>query len=217
MTGTEAARSLVFPDPPIIAILRAGSAHRFGAAAEVLCEAGIRVVELTLTTPGALEALAGVRDRVPADVVLGMGSVLTTEDVDASLHAGAQCLFTPMYRPDVIARAVGLGIPIVAGAATPTEIFNAYESGASAVKVFPASQLGGPGYLRAVRAPLPAIPLLPTGGIGVHDVGAYLRAGAAAVGLGGPLLGDALKDGGDLEALAARTREVVASSKAAKA
>jgi 2-dehydro-3-deoxyphosphogluconate aldolase/(4S)-4-hydroxy-2-oxoglutarate aldolase len=215
MTGAAATGSL-FPDPPVIAILRGRSAGRFGAVTEVLCEAGVRVVELTLTTPGALEALAGIRAQVPADIVLGMGSVLTKEDVDASVHAGAQCLFTPTYLPEVVARAVEVGVPIVAGAATPTEIFNAYASGASAVKVFPASQLGGPQYLRAVRAPLPEVPLVPTGGVGVRDVAAYLAAGAAAVGLGGPLLGDALDDGGDLHELAARAREVVASSKAAK-
>jgi 2-dehydro-3-deoxyphosphogluconate aldolase/(4S)-4-hydroxy-2-oxoglutarate aldolase len=210
MTGT------LFPSP-IVAILRGRSAQRLCEAAELLYESGVRVIELTLTTPGALPALTDLRGRLPGDVVLGMGSVLTERDVEVSVAAGAGCLFTPTCRPNVIEVAGEHAVPIVAGAATPTEIYDAYASGASAVKVFPAAQLGGPGYLRAVRGPLPDVPLVPTGGVGVEDVDGYLAAGAVAVGLGGPLVGDALEPDGDLEALAQRARAAVAAAGAVRA
>ncbi|GAB2961686.1 2-dehydro-3-deoxy-phosphogluconate aldolase [Amycolatopsis acidiphila] len=200
----------MFPRPEVIAILRAASADRFREVAELLYETGVRVIELTLTTPGAVDALADLRARLPGDVVLGMGTVLTEADVEVSVAAGAGCLFTPTCRPNVIEVAGDRGVPIVAGAATPTEIYDAYAAGASAVKVFPAAQLGGPGFLRAIRAPLPAPPLVPTGGVEISDVGEYFAAGAAAVGLGSPLLGDALQDGG-LGALADRVRVALAA------
>ena len=102
-----------------------------------------------------------------------------------------------------------MGVPVIPGALTPTEILQAWRAGASAVKVFPAAQAGGPAYLKAVRAPLPDIPLLPTGGIAVSEAAAYLRAGAIAVGVGNPLLGDAGEDGGDLAALRERADRLV--------
>ncbi|MFF5988456.1 MULTISPECIES: bifunctional 4-hydroxy-2-oxoglutarate aldolase/2-dehydro-3-deoxy-phosphogluconate aldolase [Prauserella] len=206
----------LFGRPEVIAILRAASADRVPEVAELVYRAGVRVIELTLTTPEAAAALAELRERLPDDAVLGMGSVRTELDVEVSVDAGAQCLFTPTCRPDVIELAVDRGVPIVSGAATPTEIYDAHAAGAAAVKVFPAAHLGGPGFLRAVRGPLPDVPLVPTGGVDVDDVGAYLAAGAAAVGLGGELLGDALR-GGDLDALAARVRTALAARDAVAA
>ena len=144
---------------------------------------------------------------------LQVGRVLYEAGVRA-VAAGAAYLVAPDFRPEMVAFAVGRGIPVVPGALTPTEVAAAWAAGATAVKVFPVSAVGGPAYVKAVRAPLPEVPLVPTGGVGIDDIGAYLAAGAAAVGLGAPLLGDAGDAGGDLAALADRARRAVAATRA---
>jgi 2-dehydro-3-deoxyphosphogluconate aldolase/(4S)-4-hydroxy-2-oxoglutarate aldolase len=133
-------------------------------------------------------------------------------DAELAVAAGAGYLVAPDLRPEVVGWAVGRGLPVVPGALTPTEVAAAWGAGATAVKVFPVSAVGGAAYVRAVRAPLPEVPLVPTGGVGVDDIGAYLDAGAVAVGLGSPLLGDAGDPGGDLAALADRARRAVAAA-----
>jgi 2-dehydro-3-deoxyphosphogluconate aldolase/(4S)-4-hydroxy-2-oxoglutarate aldolase len=140
-----------------------------------------------------------------------MGTVLTADEVDRAVDAGARFVVSPSVVPEVIEAAQRHGIASYPGALTPTEIHTAWRAGATAVKLFPAGTLG-PSYLTAVRAPLPDVPLVPTGGVDVEAVGAWLDAGAVAVGLGGPLIGDALKPGGDLDALAERARAVCAAA-----
>jgi 2-dehydro-3-deoxyphosphogluconate aldolase / (4S)-4-hydroxy-2-oxoglutarate aldolase len=197
---------------PVVAILRAATADRFAEVARVLRDAGVRNLELTLTSRGALAAFAGVRAELPDGVLLGVGTVRSAADVDAAVDAGAAYLVTPLLRPEVVARAVQRQVPVIAGALTPSEIDAAWAAGAAAVKVFPVSAVGGPAYVTAVRAPLPEVPLVPTGGVGLDDVGAYLAAGAVAVGGGSPLLGDAGQAGGDLDRLADRARRAVAAA-----
>ena len=197
---------------PVVAILRAATADRFAEVARVLRDAGVRNLELTLTSRGALAAFAGVRAELPDGVLLGVGTVRSAADVDAAVDAGAAYLVTPLLRPDVVARAVQRQIPVIAGALTPSEIDAAWAAGAAAVKVFPVSAVGGPAYVAAVRAPLPEVPLVPTGGVRIDDIGAYLAAGAVAVGVGSPLLGDAGEVGGDLDRLADRARRAVAAA-----
>lgn len=189
----------------VIAVLRAADATRFGAIAGVLAEAGIRCIEFTLSSHGALDALRTCAADLAPGVELGAGTVLDAEMAQAAVDAGATYLLAPATCPDVVARGVALGVPVIPGAFTPSEILAAWRSGASAVKVFPAS-VGGPEYLRAVAAPLPSIPLVPTGGISVEAAPGYLAAGALAVGLGGPLVGD----GRDLGALRDRAQRLVA-------
>jgi 2-dehydro-3-deoxyphosphogluconate aldolase/(4S)-4-hydroxy-2-oxoglutarate aldolase len=195
----------------IVAILRADNADRAEAVVDVLVEAGVRSLELTLTTTGALEVVERLAARVPAEVEVGVGTVLTAADVDRSVDAGARFVVSPSVEPDVIGAALRHGIASYPGAFTPTEITAAWKAGASAVKLFPAGPLG-PGYLKAVRAPLPDIPVVPTGGVDVDAVGDWLDAGAVAVGMGSPLIGDALTADGDLGALAARARSVCAAA-----
>jgi 2-dehydro-3-deoxyphosphogluconate aldolase / (4S)-4-hydroxy-2-oxoglutarate aldolase len=197
---------------PVVAILRAATADRFAEVARVLRDAGVANLELTLTSGGALAAFAGVRAELPDGVLLGVGTVRSAADVDAAVDAGAAYLVTPLFRPDVVARAKQRRVPVIAGALTPSEIDAAWAAGAAAVKVFPVSAVGGPAYVTAVRAPLPEVPLVPTGGVGLDDVGAYLAAGAVAVGVGSPLLGDAGEAGGDLDRLADRARRAVAAA-----
>lgn len=189
----------------VIAVLRASDATRFGALAAVLAEAGIHCIEFTLSSEGALEALAAFAADLPPGVELGAGTVLDADMAQAAVDAGASYLLAPAVCPDVVARGVALGVPVIPGAFTPSEILGAWRSGASAVKLFPASA-GGPDYLRAVAAPLPGIPLVPSGGISVEAAPEYLAAGALAVGLGGPLIGD----GRDLGALRDRVQRLLA-------
>jgi 2-dehydro-3-deoxyphosphogluconate aldolase / (4S)-4-hydroxy-2-oxoglutarate aldolase len=195
----------------VVAILRAEDTGRAEAVVDVLVEHGIRCLELTLTTKGAVETVERLAGRVPAEVELGVGTVLTAANVDRCVDAGARFVVSPSVDAQVVAAALRRGIASYPGAMTPTEIHAAWTAGATAVKLFPAGSLGI-GHLTAVRAPLPHIPLLPTGGVAVDAVGAWLRAGAVAVGMGSPLIGDALDPGGDLGALAERTRQVCAQA-----
>jgi 2-dehydro-3-deoxyphosphogluconate aldolase/(4S)-4-hydroxy-2-oxoglutarate aldolase len=189
---------------PVVAILRAADAERFLEVGRVLYEAGLRAVEVTLTSKGALAAFAKLAEELPEDALLGVGTVRSPEQASQAVDAGAAYLVAPDFRPPVVAWAAERGVPVVPGALTPTEVAAAWSAGATAVKVFPVSAVGGPAYVKAVRAPLPEVPLVPTGGVGIDDIGAYLAAGAAAVGVGSPLLGDAGDPGGDLAALADR-------------
>jgi 2-dehydro-3-deoxyphosphogluconate aldolase / (4S)-4-hydroxy-2-oxoglutarate aldolase len=197
---------------PVVAILRAADAGRFLEVGRVLYEGGVRAIEVALTSEGALAAFGRLREELPGDALLGVGTVRSAGDAERAVDAGAAYLVAPDLRPEMVGFAVGRGIPVVPGALTPTEVAAAWAAGATAVKVFPVSAVGGPGYVKAVRAPLPEVPLVPTGGVGIDDIGAYLAAGAAAVGLGSPLLGDAGDPGGDLGALADRARRAVAAA-----
>ena len=190
----------------IVAILRAPTADGFAAVADVLIDAGITALEVTLTSRGALEALAGLRRQLPQSVALGAGTVLTPDDAKAAVDAGAEFLISPVFDPALVAAAE---VPFYPGTSTPTELYAAHRAGAPLVKLFPAAGLG-PGFLRNVRAPLPQINVMPTGGIKLEDVADWLLAGARAVGLGGPLVGDAAA-GGNLKALAARARHAVSA------
>lgn len=192
---------------PVVAILRSSSADRFPEVADTLRQGGIRAIEFTLTTPGVLAALREYTQDLPDGLTLGAGTVTTPREAEAAVAAGAEYLITPATQPEVIAEARRLGVPVLPGALTPTEILTAWHAGASMVKLFPAA-VGGPEYLRAVRAPLPGVPLVPTGGIDLDDAPGYLRAGATALGMGSPLVGDACESG-DLSALADRTARLV--------
>jgi len=167
---------------------------RLGAGAPLVdaCRAAVRgglsVLEITLTTPGALEAMAVLaRD---AGVIAGGGTVLTREDARAVAEAGGRFALSPTFDPEVIDEAHRLGLLAVPGAATATEILAAYRAGARLVKVFPAAALGGPAYLRAIRGPLPDIPLVPTNGITSETIRDYVAAGAVAGGGGGEVFPD---------------------------
>ncbi|MET9318188.1 2-dehydro-3-deoxyphosphogluconate aldolase [Kribbella sp. NPDC003505] len=156
--------------------------------ADVLADAGVRFVEITLGTPECLATLQRWRTTVPMRV--GAGSVRRPSQVADALAAGAQFLVTPTTRPEVLASAVGCSVPIACGALTPSEIESAYESGASLVKVFPVHAIGGPDYIRAVRAPMPDVPLMPVGNCSVDVAAVYAGLGCAAVGIGSGLVND---------------------------
>ena len=192
----------------IVAILRSDNTTHFSAAVHTLAEAGVCLIELALTTPGAPAALTALSQRLPRGVHLGAGTVTSPELAQQAIDCGATFLVTPSCSPTVIEYARSRGIPILSGALTPTEVGTAWEAGATAVKLFPAS-IGGPAYCRALREPLPMIPLIPTGGVGAANAADYLAAGALALGVGRSLTGDAT-EGGSLAALAERAATLVA-------
>lgn len=186
----------------IVAILRGTDVDATVAAARTLLAAGIHALEIALTLDGAEEAIAQVVADAPAEALVGAGTVLTEVDADRAVAAGAQFLVTPTLTASV-EYAIRQGIGVLPGAYTPTEIQRGLDLGAAAVKLFPASALG-PGFVKAVRDPLPGARIIPVGGVSVESIPAYLQAGAFGFGVGGPLVGDAARPGGDLTALTTR-------------
>ncbi|GAB2873038.1 bifunctional 4-hydroxy-2-oxoglutarate aldolase/2-dehydro-3-deoxy-phosphogluconate aldolase [Streptomyces mayteni] len=187
----------------LVAIVRGDDQEAALRSVVTLAEEGVRLIEVSLTTPGAVEVIRrAIRETGPA-AVIGAGTVVTPEEALRARDAGASWMVTPALGGG-LERAVALGVPVLAGALTPTEAVAATGAGAHAVKLFPAS-LGGPGYLRALRDPLPDVPFVPVGGVNAELAPAYFAAGAVAIGVGSPLLGDAA-DGGDPDALRQRAR-----------
>lgn len=210
VSGAEGGRRPALPAAlcasRIVAVLRGDDPARVVEAGVALHEAGITCLEATFTTPAAADAVAELVRRLPGASV-GAGTVLEPAQADEALRAGATFLVTPAPCVDVVAAGVAAGVPVLAGAFTPGEVLAAWRAGASAVKIFPAAT-GGPGHVRHLRGPLPGIPFVPTGGIGIDDAAAYLRAGAVAVGLGSSLTGR-LESGQDLDALRDRARRLL--------
>jgi 2-dehydro-3-deoxyphosphogluconate aldolase/(4S)-4-hydroxy-2-oxoglutarate aldolase len=187
----------------LVAIVRGTDGGAAAQAALAAMQEGFRYVEIALTTPDALAAIRSVRAAAPAGCFVGAGTVLTAADVDEVADAGGQFMVTPSLASS-IQESARLGIPILAGALTPSEAYEAMNRGATAVKLFPAS-IGGPRYLKALRDPFPGIPFIAVGGVGLDEAAGYWDAGAIAVGLGGPLFGDA-GSGGNLAPMRERAR-----------
>jgi 2-dehydro-3-deoxyphosphogluconate aldolase / (4S)-4-hydroxy-2-oxoglutarate aldolase len=192
----------------IIAVIRLRSYDQAAAVAQALLAGGILVMEFTLTGQGAMAAVAAARQALGHAGCVGVGSVLHPEQAAAAIDAGAQFLVTPAVRRAVIAAGTARRTLVVAGGYTPTELLEAHEAGAGLVKLFPA-RLGGPAYLRDVLAPLPFLRLVPTGGVDSENARAYLEAGAAAVGIGGSLVSDAVVAAGDFHKIEAAARSCV--------
>jgi 2-dehydro-3-deoxyphosphogluconate aldolase/(4S)-4-hydroxy-2-oxoglutarate aldolase len=192
---------------PVLAIVRYRAGGNVWAALEVLADVGIPLLEVTVDTPGALDA---VRTAADAGRTIGVGTVLTPDQVLASRDAGASFVVSPSCLPDVIETALDVGIEPIPGVLSPTELVMALRAGATAVKVFPAAPVGGPAYVRALRGPFPDVALLPTGGIEPQDVPGYLEAGATCVGLGSILVGaEPPASASDIEGIATRAATVM--------
>ena len=191
----------------VVAILRGRRGEHLDAVLDVLVESGVRSVEVTLNTPGALDAVRRAGTRFGPEVTVGAGTVRTVAELDEAVAAGARFLVSPHTDLALAARAAEAGVAYLPGALTPTEIVAAWAAGAAAVKLFPA-RLGGPRYLRDIREPLNDIPIVPTGGVSPDNVAEWFASGAVAVGVGGSLIGDAL-DGGSRSALSARATALV--------
>jgi 2-dehydro-3-deoxyphosphogluconate aldolase/(4S)-4-hydroxy-2-oxoglutarate aldolase len=193
-----------------MAILRSADATGLPAVARALADGGITCLEVTLTTSGALDALAALREELGPEVAVGAGTVVTSGEARDALAAGAEFLVAPVVDTDVIRDAADRGIPCYPGAWTPTEVSTAWRAGAAAVKLFPAST-GGPAHVRQLRAPLPHVPLIAVGGVGIDQARDYLDAGCYALGIGSPLLrgADRKPVPETLDALTARARTLL--------
>lgn len=192
----------------VIAILRAKSSEQLLAAADAIQLGGVRAIEVTMTTPGALAIIEQARARYSQEVFFGAGTVLDPESARAAILAGAQFIVAPSLKPTVIELCHRYSIPILPGAYTPTEILSAWELGADMVKVFPAS-VGGPSFIKALMAPLPQVEVVPVGGVNLGNTADFIRAGASAVGVGGELLDARLLEARDWPALTERARQFV--------
>ncbi|WP_431939011.1 bifunctional 4-hydroxy-2-oxoglutarate aldolase/2-dehydro-3-deoxy-phosphogluconate aldolase [Nocardia grenadensis] len=192
----------------LLGIIRGTDAAASIDTALALADEGVRLFEVSLTSADALRVIEEIATRLDGRIQLGAGTVLTPDQVLRVREAGATYVVTPAVAPSVPA-AIERGIPVLCGALTPTEIVTAVGLGVDAVKIFPASAMG-PGYFKDLRAPFPAVPLVPVGGVRADTVPAYLANGAIAVGVASPLCGDA-PDGGDLNALRVRARSFLAA------
>jgi 2-dehydro-3-deoxyphosphogluconate aldolase / (4S)-4-hydroxy-2-oxoglutarate aldolase len=190
----------------VIAVLRAPHVTALSPVCDVLVEEGILSLELTLTTPGLLDALPELVDRYVDTADVGVGTILTDSEAKRAMDSGAQYLVTPTMNLPVVNLAVERQITVFPGGLSPTELAAGWNAGATAVKIFPAETVGAK-YLKHLRGPFPDLEAIPSGGVDLEATREWLEAGAAAVSIGGPLLGDSLK-GGDLSALRDRCRAV---------
>ena len=178
----------------IVPVVRASSAGEACVAADAVCQGGIPIVEITMTVPGAVEVIRELVKNCASDVLIGAGTVLNPETACRCLDAGAQFLVSPGLNLKTVELAVREGKLIMAGALTPTEVITAWDAGADFVKIFPCGQVGGAKYIKALKGPLPQIPLVPTGGVNLNTAAEFIEAGAAALGIGGELVqADALE------------------------
>jgi 2-dehydro-3-deoxyphosphogluconate aldolase/(4S)-4-hydroxy-2-oxoglutarate aldolase len=191
-----------------MAILRGPDPSEVERLARILVEGGIRCLEVTLTTPRALDLIGRLRADLAASVTIGAGTVITGAQAHEAVNAGAQFLVSPSTDVEVIGIGLASGTPCYPGAWTPTEIVEAWRAGACAVKLFPAAT-GGPAHLRQVRQPLPDIPLIAVGGVDPDNAREYLRAGAVAVGIGTGLTGGA-NAASEPDAIRQRVQELLA-------
>ena len=171
----------------IVPVIRASSPEEARFAADAVCRGGIPIVEITMTVPGALDVISGLARTAP-QILVGAGTVVNAESARRCAGAGAQFLVTPGFDAPTVAAAQELNLLIMAGALTPTEVMTAWKSGADFVKVFPCGNMGGPNYIKALKGPFPEVPLVPTGGVNLETAADYIRAGAAALGVGGELV-----------------------------
>ena len=192
----------------IVAVIRLEHAAVLSRVVEALAAGGVRAIEVTMTVPGAIESIRQLAARASDDVLLGAGTVLDPETARRTIDAGARFVVSPVSRPSLIEACHAAGVPALPGCYSPTEILNAWDAGADIVKVFPAGGLG-PAFFKDVRAPLPQVRLMPTGGVSIDNAGEWIRAGAVAVGVGSALVDPRLVAAGDFAAITERAARIV--------
>jgi 2-dehydro-3-deoxyphosphogluconate aldolase/(4S)-4-hydroxy-2-oxoglutarate aldolase len=201
----------------LVPIVRAPSAEDAFKAAEAILAGGIGIAEITMTVPNALRVMERVVERYGDKVLLGAGTILDPETCRAALLAGAEFIVTPSLHVGVIEVAQRYGKACIPGALTPTEVVTASQAGADLVKIFPCGPVGGPQYIKALKGPLPHIDFVPTGGVNLETTPAYIKAGAAAVAVGGELVDlKALREG-RLDSITASARKYIEAVRSARA
>jgi 2-dehydro-3-deoxyphosphogluconate aldolase/(4S)-4-hydroxy-2-oxoglutarate aldolase len=199
----------VIRETGVIAIMRAQSSEQLIAAADAIKEGGVRAIEVTMTTPGALGVIAAAKERYGSDVIFGAGSVLDPETGRAAILAGADFIVSPTLNLELIELCNRYGIPTAPGCYTPTEVLTGWQAGADFIKLFPAG-VGGPGLVKAILAPLPQVRIIPVGGVNLDTAAGFIRSGAAALGVGSSLVNQKLLDAGDLDELTRRAAAFIA-------
>jgi 2-dehydro-3-deoxyphosphogluconate aldolase/(4S)-4-hydroxy-2-oxoglutarate aldolase len=202
-------------NPGIIAVVRAQKSEQVLPLSEALLAGGVRAIEITMTTPNALAAIRGARQKLGERALIGVGTVLDADTCRAAIDAGAEFIVTPIGRAEFVPLAHAAERPIMLGAYTPTEAQFAHEAGADFIKIFPADTLG-PAYIKSLRAPLPHLRLVPTGGVHVHNVHDFLKAGCAAVGVGSALVSTKILQEANWAELTRCATEFVAAARHAR-
>jgi 2-dehydro-3-deoxyphosphogluconate aldolase / (4S)-4-hydroxy-2-oxoglutarate aldolase len=200
----------------IIPVIRAATIKEATSAVEAICAGAIPIVEITMTVPHALSVMRDVARRYGSKVLVGAGTVTTAEQAEACIRAGAEFLVSPGLSTAVLSVAQASSRLAIPGILTPTEFMNARESGAVLMKVFPCGNVGGPKYLRSLKAPFPDAALIPTGGVNASNAGEFLSAGAFALGVGADLVDSAALRAGNLEKITEAARELVRAVAAAR-
>jgi 2-dehydro-3-deoxyphosphogluconate aldolase/(4S)-4-hydroxy-2-oxoglutarate aldolase len=208
MTKAEAIRRVL--EVGVVPVVRAESAAQAVAAAEAVCAGGVPIVEVTMTVPGAVEVIAQLTKSMGQQVLIGAGTVLDAESARRCLDAGAQFLVSPGFDAATVKLARENDIMVMPGALTPTEVITAWQAGADFVKVFPCGSVGGPKYIKALKAPLPQVPMIPTGGVNLSTAAEFIQAGAAALGIGGELISAAALRSGNTREITEAARTYVA-------
>jgi 2-dehydro-3-deoxyphosphogluconate aldolase/(4S)-4-hydroxy-2-oxoglutarate aldolase len=214
MTKQESIHRLL--NPGVVAVIRADSSSQLLNICTALADGGLTGMEITMTTPNALEAIKEVTTKLGNRIYMGVGSVIDATTARLAILAGAEFVVTPVTKEEIIRCCNRYSKPIVCGAYTPTEALNAYELGADFIKIFPADGLG-PNYIKAIKAPMPQLQIIPTGGVDVNTCADFIKAGCAAVAAGSSLLKKDLVDKQDwkgLSSLAAQFVENVAKARA---
>ena len=199
----------------VVAVIRMKDPARLRAVVDAMAEGGVRALEVTMTVPRAVEMIGELAPTLPEGFLLGAGTVIDAATAQAVIDAGASFVVGPVFRPDVIAACHERDVPVMPGCFSPTEILAAHDSGADIVKVFPATMLG-PQFIRDVRAPLPQVKLMPTGGVTLDNAGDWIRAGAVAVGVGSALVDAKAIESGRYDVITANARRLVQSVAAAR-
>src|ERR1700733_5223130 len=194
MTKQDAASRIL--EIGIVPVVRASSAKQALRAVEAVCAGGIPIVEITMTVPGAVEVIAQLAQSMGSEVLIGAGTVLDAGAAERCIDAGAEFIVSPGFDLETVKFANRRDKLMMAGALTPTEVITAWKAGSDFVKIFPCGTVGGAKYIKALKAPLPQVPMIPTGGVNLNTAADFIQAGAAALGIGGELVSaDGLKSG----------------------
>jgi 2-dehydro-3-deoxyphosphogluconate aldolase / (4S)-4-hydroxy-2-oxoglutarate aldolase len=186
MTKQEAATRIT--EIGIVPVIRAASAKQALQAAEAVCAGGIPIVEVTMTVPGAIEVIAQLSKSMGSEVLIGAGTVLDAATAQRCIDAGAEFIVSPGFDLETVKFANAAGKLMMAGALTPTEVIAAWKAGSDFVKIFPCGSVGGAKYIKALKGPLPQVPMIPTGGVNLNTAADFIIAGAAALGIGGEVI-----------------------------
>jgi 2-dehydro-3-deoxyphosphogluconate aldolase/(4S)-4-hydroxy-2-oxoglutarate aldolase len=208
MTRDEVAKRI--REIGVVPVVRATSPKHAQLAAEAVCAGGIPAVEVTMTVPGAVELIAQLVKAFGSEVLIGAGTVLDVETAKRCLDAGAQFIVSPGFDIETVRFVKQQGTLMMAGALTPTEVISAWKAGSDFVKIFPCGSMGGAKYLKALKAPLPQVPMIPTGGVNLENASDMIRAGAEALGVGGELVSASALASGDTQPITETARKYVA-------